>query len=332
MEMFFLERNDKRFDAAQKELANARMMGMQYDLGRIDQAEQMVHKAVSEGYASGDDIQRLLSLDNPQEMMSEAGKIMGSVNAEMRRLQIESQRISNWATTRGVQLREQELEDSRAGREAQAAIEADKLTIAFGEAYVKDERIRQFTTTQEAYERFNATLPGRTEADFKALSDRGDNAAERNLVTAFVRMTMPDITRASDAGDVTATNAINEQVERRWAALTEDKGSLPRKLKELATQVDSLYDKSVGAVRAANEDWNSRLTSGVALPVLARKSLALPDGVGGQITEALNEGYTPSQIVSVYIQSDPEMGGIIKQAKERYGYNDAQIINFLREY
>jgi hypothetical protein len=78
MEMFFLERNDKRFDAAQKELANARMMGIERQFQEIDRAVTNVNAAVATGYASASDIEAMTDLaGNPEEQNKYAMNIIG---------------------------------------------------------------------------------------------------------------------------------------------------------------------------------------------------------------------------------------------------------------
>jgi hypothetical protein len=78
MEMFFLERNDKRFDAAQKELANARMMGIQQQMAEIERATVNAETAVASGYASPDEIRQLIdSAQDPQTQNNLAQQIIG---------------------------------------------------------------------------------------------------------------------------------------------------------------------------------------------------------------------------------------------------------------
>jgi hypothetical protein len=86
MEMFFLERNDKRFDAAQKELANARMMGIQRELKTIDDAEALVQAVVASGGATPDQIQKLATMTDPYEQRNMAMGLLSQVNASDRAL------------------------------------------------------------------------------------------------------------------------------------------------------------------------------------------------------------------------------------------------------
>jgi len=329
MEMFFLQRNDKRLDAAQSQLAQAKMMGMQYELGKIDRAEDMALRAVSEGFASPEEASQLATMDDPGKLLAKASQIIGKGNTEMRRLQVESMQIANWAKAEGVRLQQQALVDSKAAAERNAAIESDKLTMQLGSQFTNDERVKQFTITQQAHERFNATVSDRSQATYEAIS--GNNAAERALVTAYIRMTQPDIARSADGGDIAATGKITELVERTIAKATEDKGMLPRKIAEIATEVDNLYNASKQGLQSANQDWNSRLQSGTALPNLVIRSSELPDGLGSQIRAAASSGYSNDEIISFYVQNDPEIGISIKNAQEK-GYSSSEIINYLLRY
>jgi hypothetical protein len=62
MEMFFLERNDRRFDAAQKDLANTRMMQIQREQAQMDRATINAEAAVATGFATPDEVMQLTQL------------------------------------------------------------------------------------------------------------------------------------------------------------------------------------------------------------------------------------------------------------------------------
>jgi len=86
MEMFFLERNDKRFDAAQKEAANARMMGIERELKTIDDAQTLVNAVVSSGGATPEQIQELATMTDPIEQRNMAMGLLSKVNSADRAL------------------------------------------------------------------------------------------------------------------------------------------------------------------------------------------------------------------------------------------------------
>ena len=76
MEQFFLERNDKRFEAAQKEVADLRLKEIDRTFAEIDNANVNVNAAISSGYASAEEIKKLVSLsDSPQEQSALALQI-----------------------------------------------------------------------------------------------------------------------------------------------------------------------------------------------------------------------------------------------------------------
>lgn len=78
MEMFFLERNDTRFDSAQKDLANSRMMEILREQAQMDRAINLSDSAVASGYASSDDIQNLVNLSSdPAQQAAYAVQILG---------------------------------------------------------------------------------------------------------------------------------------------------------------------------------------------------------------------------------------------------------------
>jgi hypothetical protein len=95
MEMFFLQRNDKQFDAAQKELANVKMMGMQYELQQIERAESAVHDVVANGYARPGEIEELVKLSSdPQRQRAMAQVITNRGASQERNLRMEQMNMS----------------------------------------------------------------------------------------------------------------------------------------------------------------------------------------------------------------------------------------------
>lgn len=84
MEMFFLERNDRRFDAAQKDLAQTRMMQIQREQAEIDRAIAMVDAAVATGIATPGEVQELVGIQDPIEQANAARDILGRSAAEQR--------------------------------------------------------------------------------------------------------------------------------------------------------------------------------------------------------------------------------------------------------
>jgi hypothetical protein len=93
MEMFFLERNDKRFDAAQKELSNFRMMEIQREQAEIDRSIVNAEAAVVSGYASPDEVKQLTSLAGDSEAQNKlAQDILG--RASRARIQQEQAQIA----------------------------------------------------------------------------------------------------------------------------------------------------------------------------------------------------------------------------------------------
>jgi hypothetical protein len=92
MDMFFLERNDKRFDAAQKEAANARMMGIQQQMKDIDRATELTDMAVASGFASPDDISTMVGMSgNPVAQAEFAQQIVAKAQRQNRIMQQQQQ-------------------------------------------------------------------------------------------------------------------------------------------------------------------------------------------------------------------------------------------------
>jgi hypothetical protein len=84
-EMFFLERNDKRFDAAQRELANARMMGIQQQMKEIDRATELTDMAVASGFASAEEITTMVNMTTDPVAQAEfAQQIVGRAQRQSR--------------------------------------------------------------------------------------------------------------------------------------------------------------------------------------------------------------------------------------------------------
>ena len=76
MEQFFLTRNDKRFDAAQKEVSDLRLKTIDRQFAEIDRANELVDSAVSSGYATPDDIKSLVNLSGKPAAQSEQAQIL----------------------------------------------------------------------------------------------------------------------------------------------------------------------------------------------------------------------------------------------------------------
>ena len=82
LEKFFLERNDRRFDSAQKDLANTRMMQIQREQAQIDRAIELADTAVISGYATADEVQELATMTDPESQRALASKIIARGRAE----------------------------------------------------------------------------------------------------------------------------------------------------------------------------------------------------------------------------------------------------------
>lgn len=67
LEKFFLERNDKRYESAQKEAADLRMKEIDRTFADIDAANSLVTGAVNAGYASPEDITKVMAMKDPAE-------------------------------------------------------------------------------------------------------------------------------------------------------------------------------------------------------------------------------------------------------------------------
>jgi hypothetical protein len=77
-EMFFLERNDKRFDAAQSRLADARKMQIQREEAQINRANELADMAVASGYATPSEVQQLVGMSgSPKAQAEYAQNIVG---------------------------------------------------------------------------------------------------------------------------------------------------------------------------------------------------------------------------------------------------------------
>jgi hypothetical protein len=91
MEQFFLERNDKRFDAAQKEVADLRKTEIERQFVDIDRARSLSDMAVASGYATAEDIKTITSMSgNPQEQAEFAqGIVAKAARAKVAQAQAE---------------------------------------------------------------------------------------------------------------------------------------------------------------------------------------------------------------------------------------------------
>lgn len=98
MEQFFLQRNDKRFDTAQKEVSDLRLKEIDRQFAEIDRANAVVDAAVASGGASGEEIQKMVSLSvDPIEQRNYAISILARTNSSDRALEreLKNMQISN---------------------------------------------------------------------------------------------------------------------------------------------------------------------------------------------------------------------------------------------
>jgi hypothetical protein len=98
MEQFFLQRNDKRFDAAQKEVSDLRLKEIDRQFEEIDRATMSVDSAVASGYAGADDIKKMTALSgDPTAQRAYAQSIIAKGAIQERLLNEAAQRstISN---------------------------------------------------------------------------------------------------------------------------------------------------------------------------------------------------------------------------------------------
>jgi len=78
MEQFFLTRNDKRFDTAQKEVSDLRLKEIDRQFAEIDRATNLVDGAVASGFAGAQDIKNMTALSgDPQAQAQYALQVSG---------------------------------------------------------------------------------------------------------------------------------------------------------------------------------------------------------------------------------------------------------------
>jgi len=247
---------------------------------------------------------------------------LGNANTFEQALQIAGKTLGQEFT---LKLRQQALAEQLA--ENEALTKADEMNLKVGTAFVQDDRVQQFQTTDQAYVRLNAIAPDREDATFEEMS--GNNAAERALITQYIRMTQPDIARAADGDNITATNKFTEIVESAYNAYLKDKRTPARKLKEIAVEADKLYQASVNGLNSATTDFENRLQSGIILPSVQTYKQVTGTSVAERITLAESNGWSQTAIVD-YLRNDPIIGTQIETAEKRWGYATLDIINFLK--
>ncbi len=230
-----------------------------------------------------------------------------------------------------LQVRAQAFSEAAAAKadaaaEKAALVAADEVSLKVGSAFVGDERVQQFQISDQAYNRLNAVAPDRNDATFEEIS--GNDAAERAIVTNYLRLTDPDKAKLVDSGDLTASKAFDEQVESYIRGVRKDKATLPGKLKELATTADKLYSASVKGLESATADFNSRLTSGVILPSVQTYGKVVGVPVSAKLTQAEEAGYSPTETVD-FLTNDPLLGMQIKKAIDT-GWSKLDIYNWLK--
>jgi len=247
-------------------------------------------------------------------------------------LQVEAQMFSQrmQELSHNLQLRQvRAAEDSNAlarlAAEQDAIRKADEFNLKVGADFTRDTRVQQFQTTEQSYGRLNAIAPDREIETFEKIS--GNNAEEKAIVTQFIRMTQPDIARAADAGDITQTAKLEEQITSTLDGLRRDKATLPRKLQEIAIASDKLYNAGLDGLESANIDFNSRLQSGVVLPNVRKYEQIKQVDISSQINEATRQGFSFRDILD-HLSNDALLGNQIKAA-QRNGYDDKSIINYL---
>jgi len=249
MEMFFLERNDKRFDSAQSQLAQAKMMGMQYELGQIQSAEDAAREAMQSGFVTADEIQQMVGLaDKPQELRNLADSIIGRGTKQMRDFQIWAQKTQIGIQQAGLDMRREELAEQKLANAVAATQQMTKEGRA--EVFASNEYKAAQVVSQYQNDLYNdiktaGVTKSNGEIDWDAVSK--NDALRYSIAVSLARASLPDISRFASAEDALQDTSLSQQVRGSVNRLMSGKGITPDLLKDAVRSLDaratSAYDR-----------------------------------------------------------------------------------------
>jgi hypothetical protein len=178
-EMFFLERNDKRFDAAQKEVSDLRMKAIDRQFAEIDRATSLVDSAVASGGASPSDIKAMVAERDPAKQSQLAMSILASVNSADRNLERAYKQMQIENIQDQIAARNSEETDVKPLTQAQytALGYAERVVDA---AIVIDDVGNQFAST---WALLGSALPNSLKSEDRQKFEQ----AQRNFVNAVLR-------------------------------------------------------------------------------------------------------------------------------------------------
>jgi hypothetical protein len=319
---FYKENRDmltKTQDRAFQLRVNAEEREYQEEMFERQQIGQVAMTAAQYG-ANATQIGQITQTKTWEEAVGAGSQFLGAGFA----LQVRSQAFSEQMQTASFNLQQRQLAVAEQQAELEALRKADEMNLKVGSAFTSDTRVQQFQISEQAYNRINSIAPDREMATFENIS--GNNSEERALATAFIRMTQPDIARSADAGDINASQRIDELITSILRGIREDKATLPRKLREMAIASDKLYNSSLVGLESATNDFETRLVSGVQLPNVRNWETTKDTSISSSITQALEENHSPSSILD-YLETDPLVGNQIKGARGQF--SDDKIIKYL---
>jgi hypothetical protein len=100
MEKFFYERNADLFDKTESRAANVRMAEIEKEERQISDAQERINQAVEAGYATTQDLSKMMALKTPQEQMKYANSIIAKGVAEQKAEQARAEALKevgiNW--------------------------------------------------------------------------------------------------------------------------------------------------------------------------------------------------------------------------------------------
>lgn len=179
MEQFFLQRNDKRFDAAQKEVSDLRLKQIDRQFAEIDRANAVVDAAVASGGASGEEIQKMVSLSgDPTEQRNYAISILARTNSSDRALERE---------LKNIQMENIRSEIDNRGTAEKPLTQAQLTALGFGERVMQANQV-----ISEVGSKFTGGLSTITGAGWfpnmlKSEERQQYEQAQRNYINAVLR-------------------------------------------------------------------------------------------------------------------------------------------------
>jgi hypothetical protein len=221
-------------------------MGMQYELGQIQSAEDAARNAMQSGFVTPDEVQQLVSLaDKPQELRNLADSILGRGNTQMRDFQMWAQKAQIGMQRESLDMRKDELAEQKIAN----AINATRQMTQEGrkEVFASNEyKVAQVVSQyqNDLYSDIETAGVTKDNGDIDWDKVSQNDALRYSIAVSLARASLPDISRFASAEDALQDTSLPQQVQGRINRLISGKGITPDLLKDAVRSLDARADSA----------------------------------------------------------------------------------------